>query len=139
MKFSVLIFLYSSWFLMICLYYDYFIMALPGILILGKLSPQTSRYWVPINIWNQVSHLNSPNTNTAGETIYIIPTLAFPDVYLLNTFLLSTFSAVFSLSFSARLPQLQAALTYISLGQFILWGIRLFYFQGCVQFFFHYY
>lgn len=71
-------------------------MALPGILILCKLSPQTSRYWVPINIGNQMpesyanlrpdSQIYSPDRNTAGETISnSYPILYFPDFYLSNT------------------------------------------------------
>lgn len=99
----------------------------------------------PINIWNQVpqsyadllrpdSQLNSPATNTVGEIIsYSHPRLYFPDFYLL-TILLCTFSAVFTLSFSARLPQLPTELTYIPLEQFILRGVRSSHFYGCVQF-----
>lgn len=47
---------------------------------LGKLPPQSSQYWVPINIGNQVlqsyadlprldSQFNSPDTNNAGVTL----------------------------------------------------------------------
>lgn len=75
------IFLYSFWVLMICFYYILFYQRFCRVYYtLGKLSPQTSRHWVLIDIGNQVpqsnadllcldSQLNFPDTNTACETL----------------------------------------------------------------------
>lgn len=138
MKFSVLIFLYSSWFLMICLYCDYFIMALPGILILGKLSPQTSRYWVPINIGNHMpqsfvdllgpdSQISSPDTNTAGETLsYSYPSLSWRLPWMFLQFSCVQVSLLCCLWARASQPDCLSYRLRIPLGQFILKGVRFF-------------
>lgn len=111
---------------------------------LGKLSPQTSWYWVPVNIGKQVPQSSAdllrpdskliPKIPIVLVKLFPIPTLAFPYVYLFTILLSTSFSAVLPLSFSASPPQLQAALTYKTFGQFVLRGVRLFHFYGCVQF-----
>lgn len=114
---------------------------------MGKLSPQTSRYWVPVNIGKQVPRSSAgllrpdskliPKIPIVLVKLFPIPTLAFPYVYLFTILLCTSFSAMLPLSFSASLPQLQDALTYktvASFGQFVLRGVRLFHFYGCDQF-----